>query len=97
MTCRNADWFNDIPNGFLYVCFSGKGRQSKYEYINVNSVVCRFTCPNATLDDGIKINKLWSNESDWLIEGLAKPTGAEAEVVILHHWRMTLDENTPLL
>jgi cell migration-inducing and hyaluronan-binding protein len=41
-----------------------------------------------------KIDKKWSVEADWP-EG--KPTGDEEEVVILENWRVTLDEDTPLL
>lgn len=42
-TCNQGDWYNDKTNKLFYICLSGKNKK-KYEYVEVEGVICRETC-----------------------------------------------------
>lgn len=49
-TCTNGQFFHNNDQGLqrmVEVCASGKNR-TKFEYTEVNGIVCRFNCPLPT-------------------------------------------------
>lgn len=95
-TCNNGDYYHDNSdtNRMMTLCQSGKSR-SKYEYTEVNGIMCRYLCPlppgNFIKEDFIRE---WSNATQW--PGGVLPKAGD-DVVVNGNWTVMLDVDPAVL
>jgi hypothetical protein len=64
-SCVHGTFFNNLENKFLYLCLSGKGSKDRFEYVDVNSVICRTTCDTIGTTPVDKVFTPWSSPDAW--------------------------------